>query len=82
MMGVASTHLSCFFFLVVAALTVLEWWGSRQWKCSAVRVMASRSAATNSVCLMFLDFKASASSSPNSSEVRVDFLRRDCLLTT
>lgn len=62
--------------------TVLECRGSRQWKCSAVRVIASLRAATNSVCLMFLDFRASASSSPNSRELRVDFLRRDCLLTT
>lgn len=63
-------------------LTVLEWRGSRQWKWSAVRAMASLKAATSSVCLMFLDFKASASSSPNSRELKVDFLRRDCLLTT
>lgn len=66
----------------VSELTVLELCGSKQWKCSAVRAMASRRAATSSVCFMFLDFKASASSSPNSRELRVDFLRRDCLLTT
>lgn len=61
---------------------MLEWCGSKQWKCSAVCAMASRSAATSSVCLMFLDFKESASSSPNNRELRVDLLCRDCLLTT
>ncbi len=69
-------------FMWSSALTMLLLRGSRQWKCSEVWLMASLSAATSSVCLMFLAFSASTSSSPQRSELRVDFLCRLCLRTT
>lgn len=45
-------------------LTMLQFLGSTHWKCRATWRMASRRSATSSVCLMFLAFSASRSSSP------------------
>lgn len=52
-------------------LTMLKLLGSTHWKCRATCRMASRKSATNSVCLMFLAFNASTSSSPrNKGEIK------------